>query len=92
MKINYLKVFDTKCHVHIPKQNRRKWDTKSKEGVLVGYDGCTKGYRIWFPETRKVETHRDVIFEAEQPTQDTGTDEEKNEVRADIIECMQRRG
>ncbi|KMQ92052.1 integrase core domain protein [Lasius niger] len=77
--INYLKVFGTKCHVHIPKQNRKKWDAKSKEGILVGYDGCTKGYKIWFPETRKVETHRDVTFEAEQSTQDTKSNEEKDE-------------
>lgn len=66
IKIRYLKIFGTKCYTHIPKQNRKKWDSKAKEGIFVGYDGCTKGYRIWYPETNKIETHRDIIFESDQ--------------------------
>lgn len=56
IKLNYLKVFGTKCHVHIPKQSRKKWDAKSKEGFFVGYDGRTKGYRIWFSDTKEKRT------------------------------------
>ena len=67
-KLNYLKVFDTKCHV--PKINRKKWDAKSKEGFFVRYDGCIKYYRIWFSETKKIETNRYVIFESEKSLQD----------------------
>lgn len=79
INLNYLKIFGTKCHVHVPKQNRKKWDAKSKEGYFVGYDGCTKGYRIWFPDTKKIETHRDIIFESEQMTANIRKDEKKEQ-------------
>lgn len=79
INLNYLKIFGTKCHVHMPKQNRRKWDAKSKEGYFVGYDGCTKGYRIWFPNVKKIETHRDVVFESEHTIQSMKNDEQEGQ-------------
>ncbi|GBM60261.1 Retrovirus-related Pol polyprotein from transposon TNT 1-94 [Araneus ventricosus] len=52
--IKHLKPFGCKAFVHIPKQLRKKLDTRSKSGILVGYALQTKGYRIWLPEARKL--------------------------------------
>jgi hypothetical protein len=41
-----LKIFGCKASVHLPKENREKWDTKSKEHIFVGYCEETKGYPL----------------------------------------------
>ncbi|KAL0858839.1 hypothetical protein ABMA27_011295 [Loxostege sticticalis] len=60
--ISHLKIFGSKVMVHIPKQNRLKWDRKSRELIFVGYCETTKGYRLHDPKTRKTVISRDVIF------------------------------
>ncbi|CAG9137695.1 unnamed protein product [Plutella xylostella] len=60
--INTLKIFGTPVFVHIPKEKRRKWDSKGEKGVMVGYGQHVKGYRIYFPNKNDVETKRDVVF------------------------------
>lgn len=46
----------------MPKQNRKKWDAKSRELIFVGYGHETKGYRFIHPETRKLMTSRHAVF------------------------------
>jgi len=58
--LSHIKVFGSKVYSLIPKQRRRKWDDKAKEGVLIGYDGKTKAYRILNPETNQVWISRSV--------------------------------
>lgn len=60
--LNILKNFGAKVSVHIPKEKRRKLDTKNEIGILVGYSDEVKGYRIYFQLRNKVEIHRDVFF------------------------------
>ena len=48
--------------MHIPKDERKKLDLKSKKCVLMGYGTTTKGYRLYDPHKRKVFFSRDVIF------------------------------
>lgn len=31
------RVFGTSCFVHVPKECRKKWDSKSQHGIFVGY-------------------------------------------------------
>lgn len=52
--ISHIRVFGSKAYSLVPKQKRKKWDDKAEEGVLVGYDGNTKGYRILDPNTNRV--------------------------------------
>lgn len=60
--INELKIFGTPVYVHIPKEKRRKWDSKAEKGVMVGYGEEVKGYRVYFPQYNSVDTKRDVVF------------------------------
>ena len=62
IKINHWRVFGSECYYHVPKENRRKWDKKSKSGIFVGYCDEADGYRIYIPEEHRVITSRDVIF------------------------------
>ncbi|CAB3255406.1 unnamed protein product [Arctia plantaginis] len=72
-----------------------------KLGVFVGYNVHTKGYRVWYPNIRKVETHRDIIFVKEkidvkkninsnstlpESEESTEKDEEENQNQKDNIE------
>lgn len=45
------------AHVGRPRQ---KFDDNGVVGYLVGYEG--KAYRLWMPDTNKVEVHRNVTF------------------------------
>ena len=38
-KIKHLRIIGSTAYVHIPIQKRRKFDTKAKMGILVGYEG-----------------------------------------------------
>ncbi|KAF2889381.1 hypothetical protein ILUMI_16792, partial [Ignelater luminosus] len=64
--LNKPRVFGEIVHVHIPKQKRLKWDSKSKKGLFVEYPECSKGYRVYFPFENKTDIVQDVIFGKEQ--------------------------
>ena len=40
--------------VHVPKDERKKLDSKSRKCVLKGYGTTTKGYRLYDPLKEKV--------------------------------------
>ncbi|XP_048485493.1 uncharacterized protein LOC119691901 isoform X3 [Plutella xylostella] len=60
--LSHLRVFGCEAMVHIPKEQRRKLDAKSRKLIFVGYSACTKGYRFIDPQSRRVYMSRDVIF------------------------------
>jgi len=39
-----------------------KLDARAKEGRFVGYDGASKGYRIYWEDKRRVSVEQDVVF------------------------------
>jgi len=49
-----LRVFGCDAYVHVPKEKRTKFDSKSKKFIFIGYKDGLKGYKLWNPETRKV--------------------------------------
>lgn len=60
--INFLKNFGQSCAVHVPKQKRKKLDSKTRFGTFIGYDDDVKGYRVYFGSTDSIEIARDVVF------------------------------
>lgn len=55
-------------YVHIPKEQRKKWDENSVKCIMVGYSEGNKAYRVYKPEGRRIWIRRDVIFnEVNQP-------------------------
>ncbi|KRX50952.1 Retrovirus-related Pol polyprotein from transposon TNT 1-94 [Trichinella murrelli] len=52
--VEHIQIFGSKAYSYIPKQKRRKWDNKAREGVIVGYGGSKKGYRLLNPRTNEI--------------------------------------
>lgn len=86
-EIKHLRVFGTKVFTHIPKQKRQKWDPKSEKGIFVGYVENVKGYRVWYPETNKINVSREVIFKNEIVDNEVSINEnERDEIQHSISE------
>jgi len=69
-KIEKFVEFGINAYSLVPKQQRKKWDTKSRKGYFVGYSETSKGYRIWYKENNEVSLSRDVIFKDENVVND----------------------
>ena len=57
---DHLKVFGSKVFIHVRDGKRAKWDAKTKETILVGYDMGSKSLRVWDPKSRTVIVSRDI--------------------------------
>ena len=60
--VSYFKVFGCDAYMHIAKENRKKWNPKSKKCIFIGYSLHSKGYRLYDPKRKQVHESRDVIF------------------------------
>ena len=60
--VNHFQVFDCHSYVHIPKDERKKLDFKSKKCIFLGYGSTNKGYPMYDFTKKKVILSRDVIF------------------------------
>lgn len=56
------RIFGSPVYMHVPKEKRMKLDPLGKKGMFVGYSESSKGYIIYIPSHRKIETRRDVTF------------------------------
>lgn len=84
--INIFNEFGSNVAVHVPKEKRLKLDSKTEKGIFVGYSDVTKGYRIFFPRTNKIEVHRDVIFIPENTIKGDIEIEPENVIKLNIEE------
>ena len=77
--IKHLRPFGCKAYVHVPVQKHSKLDSKSVEGIFIGYSEESKAYRIFDAIKREVNVTHDVIFDECRPSVATATyDEETN--------------
>ena len=60
--VSHLKVYSCDAYMHIPKEDRKKWDPKSKKYTFIGYSLHSKGYRMYDPKRKQIHESRDVIF------------------------------
>jgi hypothetical protein len=63
---NHLMVFGCRAFVHVPKDERSKLDSKSKECIFLGYGNEEFGYQLWDPVAKKIIRSRYVIFFEDQ--------------------------
>ena len=52
--VDHLRVFGCQSYAYIPKDERKKLDSKSKKCVLLGYGSTSKGYGLYDPAKKKV--------------------------------------
>ena len=60
--VSNLRVFGCVTYVHIPENQRKKLDAKSRKSIFVGYPEGVKGFKLYDPVTHKFIRSRDVIF------------------------------
>ena len=58
--ISYFRTFG--CRAWVYNDKGKKWDTKSKPMIFIGYKPGTKAYRLWNPATRSVVISANVQF------------------------------
>lgn len=76
VSVRHLRVFGSKCVIHIPKQSRKKLDQSGQEGVFVGYSQTQKAYRILLKDnTVKIERNVKVFENYENENGKVNTNE-----------------
>jgi hypothetical protein len=60
--VSNLRVFGCITYMHIPDNQRKKLDAKSRKSIFMGYPEGVKGYKLYDPVSRKFLRSRDVIF------------------------------
>ena len=86
-KVNHLRVFGCAAYAHIPSDERKKFDCKSKRCILLGYGCEVKGYRLYDPQRCRVLFSRDVIFDETK----VGIEEQEQESKFDDSETSNSR-
>ena len=61
--ISTLKIFGCLAYVHVPKDARKKLDSKTRACKFIGIDSNSKAFRLFNSQTGKVIISRDVIFD-----------------------------
>lgn len=73
-QFDHFHIFGSEVYVHIPKQKRKKMDSKAKKCIFVGYDEYQKGYRV-MDEFKRISVARDVKFLTEEASTVTFIDD-----------------
>ena len=60
--VSHLKVFGCDAYMHIPNELTKKWNSRTKKCIFIGYSLFRKGYRLFDPRTKKLYESRDVLF------------------------------
>ncbi|GKD26557.1 retrovirus-related pol polyprotein from transposon TNT 1-94 [Tanacetum coccineum] len=69
--LDYFRVFGSKCFILNTKDYLIKFDSKSYEGVFLGYSQNSKAYIVLNKHTRKVEESLNVTFDETPPPSKT---------------------
>ena len=64
--VDWLRIFGCQAFLHIPKDERKKLESKSRKCILLEYGRATKVYRLYYPLKKKVFFSRVTIFNEEQ--------------------------
>src|SRR5256886_9376141 len=62
-KVSYFKTFGCKCYILNTKGNLDKFDSRSDEGIFLGYSTRSKAYRIFNKNTSSIEESLHVRFD-----------------------------
>ena len=64
--VGHLRMFGCLTYSHVPFEKRTKMELTAENGILVGYNETTKGYRIYILGQRKMVVRWDVRFEEDR--------------------------
>ena len=61
-RVDMMKVFGCLAYSHIPKDERKKFNVKTRKCIFLGYSTNVKAYRLYDCDRQKIIHSRDVIF------------------------------
>ncbi len=67
--LKYFKVFGSTCYILRDRENLGKFDSKSDEGIFLGYSTRSKAYRVFNKRTSSMEESINVIINDQPKTQ-----------------------
>ncbi|MCP4490581.1 MAG: DDE-type integrase/transposase/recombinase, partial [Gammaproteobacteria bacterium] len=77
--VKHLKAFGCAAYAHVPKDERKKLDSKANKCWFLGYASSSKGYRLFDIKRGKVVVSRDVVFNENDQRQDKETSNSQKE-------------
>lgn len=60
--VEHFKVFGCLTFSLVDPQLRAKFDAKSRKGIFIGYNDCSKAYKVVDPITKKINIDWDIQF------------------------------
>ena len=79
--VKYFRIFGSTCFILKDRENVRKFDFRSDEGIFRGYSSISKAYRVYNKRTMKVmETMNVVIDESSDSNSEKGIEELTREI------------
>ena len=81
LNVKYFRIFGSTCFILKDKENVGKFDSRSDEGIFLGYSSISKAYRVYNKRTMKVmETMNVVIDESSDSSFKKGIKEFPKEI------------
>ena len=78
----YLRAFGCKCFVlNNGKDDLGKFDSRSDEGVFVGYSSSSKAYRIFNKQTQCIEESIHIVFDENKSLRNNGSNDEDDVIK-----------
>ena len=63
LNVKYFKIFGSTCFILKDRENVRKFDSRSDEGIFLGYFSTSKAYRVYNKRTVKVMETVNVVID-----------------------------
>jgi hypothetical protein len=64
--VKYFRIFKSKCYILRDRENLRKFDPKSDEGIFLGYSTNSRAYRVFNKRTKTVMGSINVVIDDEE--------------------------
>ena len=61
--VKYFRIFGSTCFILKDRENVGKFDSRSDEGIFLGYSSISKAYRVYNKRTRRVMETFDVVID-----------------------------
>ena len=79
--VKYFRIFESTCFILKDRENVGKFDSRSDEGIFLGYSSTSKAYRVYNKRTMKImETVNVVIDESSDSSSEKGIEELTREI------------
>ena len=80
--VKYFKIFESTCFILKDRENVRKFDSRSDEGIFLGYSSISKAYRVYNKRIMKVMEIVNVVIDE---SSDSGFEKFSEEIPRDIL-------